>query len=78
MKTLPHKDLYKNVHGSIIRNSQKLDTKMSIIWSFCCGTMGSAASLQCQDAGSSPRLTQWVKGSGIAAAVAWVETVAQI
>ena len=34
--------------------------------------------LQCQDAGSIPSPAQWVKGSGIAAAVAWITAVAQI
>ena len=34
------------------------------------GTTGSAASLQCQDAGSIPFTAQWVKGSGVAIVVA--------
>ena len=37
-----------------------------------------AASLQCQDAGSILGLAQWVKGSGIATAVVYVTTAAQI
>ena len=40
--------------------------------------MGLAASLQCQDADSIPGPAQWVKGPGIAAAVAQVTTVARI
>ena len=35
---------------------------------FPCGTMESAASLQCQDAGSILGRAQWVKGSCIAKA----------
>ena len=46
--------------------------------SSCCGTTGSGASLQLQDAGSIPSQAQWVKGSSIAAAAAYVTTVAQI
>ena len=34
------------------------------------GAVGSVASSQCQDAGSTPSPTQWVKGSGVATAVA--------
>lgn len=30
-------------------------------WSFCCGTKGSAAFLQCEDTGSIPDLEQWIK-----------------
>ena len=45
-------------------------------WSFLCGAMGSAASLQHQDAGSIPTSPQWVKGFGIATSVAGVGTLA--
>ena len=38
-------------------------------WSSHCGTMGLATPLQCQDAGLIPSPAQWVKRSGIAAAV---------
>ena len=37
-------------------------------WSSHCGTMGLAASLQCQDASMIPSLAQWVKRSGVVAA----------
>ena len=37
-----------------------------------------AVSLQHQDAGLVPDPAQWVKGSGVAAAIAWVTVVAQI
>ena len=36
----------------------------------CCGAMGLVTSLQCQDAGSFPSMAQWVKGAGVAEAVA--------
>ena len=39
-------------------------------WSSCCGAMGSAVSLQRQDAGSVPGLAPWVKASGVAIALA--------
>ena len=51
---------------------------MEALWSSHCGTTGSAASLQHQDAGSIPGLAQWVKESGVATAVTWVEAVAEI
>lgn len=41
------------------------------VWSTCCGTMGSAALLQLQDAGSVPGLVQGDKVSEVAA-VAWM------
>ena len=37
-------------------------------------TMGPMVSLQCQDMGSIPGPAQWVEGSGIATAAAWVST----
>ena len=40
--------------------------------------MGSAGSLQRQDAGLIPGLAQWDKGSGVATAAAEVATVAWI
>ena len=49
---------------------KKKKKKKSAAQSSHCGVMGSAVSLQCQDAGSIPGLAQWVKGSGIAAAMA--------
>ena len=50
----------------------------SISWSSPYGTMGSAAFLQCQEAGLIPGPAQWVKGSGVAAAMALVATAAGI
>lgn len=39
--------------------------------------MGSAVSMQRQDLGSSPSPAQWVGGSGVAAAAAWVSSLAR-
>ena len=36
------------------------------------GASGTEASLQHQDAGLIPNMTQWVKGSGIATTSAWI------
>ena len=47
-------------------------------WNSHCGEVSwesDCSSLTCRGAGSSPSLTQWAKGSGIAAAVAWVADV---
>lgn len=47
-------------------------------WSSCCGTAELAASLQHQDdAGPIPGLARWVKGSSVAAAAAWIQSLAR-
>ena len=38
--------------------------------------MRSVESLKCQDAGSIPGLAQWVKGSGVTAAAAQIQSLA--
>ena len=55
-----------------------LDPYKPLSWSSHCGTKGLAVSLQCQDAGSIPSLTQWIKGSGVATSVSQAATLAQI
>ena len=44
------------------------DTQISQTRSSNCGAMGLVESLHCQDAGSLPGSSQWVKGSGVATA----------
>lgn len=52
--------------------------KHSLTGSALCGATGSAVSLQCQFVQSVPSPAQWVNGSGVATAAAWVETEAGI
>ena len=47
-------------------------------WSSCSGAMGLVVSLQRWNADSIPGFAQWVKRSGVAAAVAKATTVGQI
>ena len=46
--------------------------QMNGLWNSCCGITGWVTSLKYQDAGFIPAPAQWVKGSGIAIAEAWI------
>jgi len=46
--------------------------------SSCCGATGSAVPLERQNVNLTPGPGQWIKGSRVAAAVAWVAAVAGI
>lgn len=52
--------------------------KINKSWSSHCGATGQAASLQHKDAGLIPSPAQWIKGSGVDAAVGQIATAAQI
>ena len=61
-----------NTYSLPSRSLQPIKSETDKFESSCYGATGLVMSLQHQDIGSVPGLAQWVKGSCVAAAMAWI------